>query len=115
MTSRDLVIRTLNHEPVDRVPRDLWYSPGVETLRADEVAEIEVRSSSADVDDGRAETPRADIIAVRDRRITLLCVKAPRQPGILDDHRPRQSNQAPHADGPERGALPGSGGDARPA
>lgn len=43
MTSRDLVLRTLNHEPVDRAPRDLWYLPGVETLRADEVAEIEVR------------------------------------------------------------------------
>jgi uroporphyrinogen decarboxylase len=43
MTSRELVLRTLNHEPVDRAPRDLWYGPGVETLRADEVAEIEVR------------------------------------------------------------------------
>ncbi len=43
MTSRDLVIRTLNHEPADRVPRDLWYAPGVETSRADEVAEIEIR------------------------------------------------------------------------
>jgi len=43
MTSRELVLRTLNHQPVDRAPRDLWYLPGVETLRADEVAEIEVR------------------------------------------------------------------------
>jgi uroporphyrinogen decarboxylase len=43
MTSRDLVLRTLNHEPVDRAPRDLWYLPGVETLLPDEVAEIEVR------------------------------------------------------------------------
>lgn len=43
MTSRDLVIRTLNHEPVDRVPRDVWCSPGVEMFRADEMAELEVR------------------------------------------------------------------------
>ena len=26
MTSRELVIRTLNHEPAGRVPRDLWLS-----------------------------------------------------------------------------------------
>ncbi len=43
MTSRDLVIRTLNHEPVDRVPRDLWCSPEVEISRADELAEINIR------------------------------------------------------------------------
>lgn len=43
MTSRELLIRTLNHEPVDRVPRDLWHSPGVELFRAEEVAEIELR------------------------------------------------------------------------
>lgn len=43
MTSRDLVVSTLNHEPVERVPRDLWCSPPVETLREDEAAEIEVR------------------------------------------------------------------------
>jgi hypothetical protein len=43
MTSRDLVLRTLNHEAVVRTPRDLWYLPEVETLRADEVVEIEVR------------------------------------------------------------------------
>jgi len=43
MTSRDLVISTLNHEPVDRVPRDLWIMPGVASSRADEVAELGVR------------------------------------------------------------------------
>jgi len=43
MTSRDLVIRALNHEPVERIPRDLWYAPGVAARRADEVAEIELR------------------------------------------------------------------------
>ncbi len=40
MTSRDRVIRTLNHEPVDRAPRDLWPSPAVEKLRGDELAEM---------------------------------------------------------------------------
>lgn len=43
MTSRELLIKTLNHEPVDRVARDLSYAPDVETSRADEVAEIELR------------------------------------------------------------------------
>lgn len=43
MNSRELVLSTLNHEPVDRTPRDLWYLAGVEHLRRDDVAEIEVR------------------------------------------------------------------------
>lgn len=43
MTSRELVIRTLNHEPAPRAPRDLWYLPGVEMAQPDELAEIELR------------------------------------------------------------------------
>jgi len=43
MTSRDLVIAALNHQPVERIPRDLHCEPGVKMLRADEMAEIEVR------------------------------------------------------------------------
>ena len=43
MTSRDLVISALNHDRVDRAPRDLWVSPLVKTTCADDVAEIEVR------------------------------------------------------------------------
>jgi uroporphyrinogen decarboxylase len=46
MTSRELVIKTLNHEPVPRVPRDLWLSSGEGSLRADELAEIHVRYPS---------------------------------------------------------------------
>ncbi len=42
-TSRDLVTRTLNHEPIDRIPRDLWYSREVELTRPDELAEMEIR------------------------------------------------------------------------
>jgi hypothetical protein len=45
-TSRDLVIRTLNHQPVDRAPRDLWASPAVETTRSEELAEVNVRYPS---------------------------------------------------------------------
>jgi len=37
------VIAALNHEPGDRVPRDLWIMPGVATSRADEVAELRLR------------------------------------------------------------------------
>jgi len=40
LTSRERVIRTLNHEAVDRAPRDLWIGPAVEKTRADEVAEM---------------------------------------------------------------------------
>ena len=46
MISRDRVIRTLNHQPVDRVPRDLWLATGIEAARPDDVAEIEVRFPS---------------------------------------------------------------------
>jgi len=40
MTGRERVIRTLNHEPVDRVPRDLWMLPGIPMTRQDEVDEM---------------------------------------------------------------------------
>jgi uroporphyrinogen decarboxylase len=46
MTSRELVIKTLNHQPVPRVPRDLWISCGEDSLRADELAEMTVRYPS---------------------------------------------------------------------
>ena len=46
MTSRELVIKTLNHEPVPRVPRDLWISADEESSRADELAEMNVRYPS---------------------------------------------------------------------
>ena len=46
MTSRELVIKTLNHEPVPRVPRDLWVPSGEDSLRADELAEMNVRYPS---------------------------------------------------------------------
>ena len=46
MTSRELVVRTLNHEPVPRVPRDLWIPSGEDYLQAEELAEINVRYPS---------------------------------------------------------------------
>lgn len=36
MNSRERVERTLNHQPVDRAPRDLWALPGVTVQRKDE-------------------------------------------------------------------------------
>ncbi len=39
-TSRELVIRTLSHEPVPRVPRDVWTLPAVTMLRGDEYARL---------------------------------------------------------------------------
>ena len=46
MVSRDRVIRTLNHQSIDRAPRDLWLLPGLEACRPDDVAEINVRFPS---------------------------------------------------------------------
>lgn len=43
MTSRELVIRALSHEPIDRIPRDICISPQVTADCSDDVAEIEVR------------------------------------------------------------------------
>jgi uroporphyrinogen decarboxylase len=46
MTSRDRVIRTLNHQPVDRAPRDLWLLPGAETRAPEALAELNLRFPS---------------------------------------------------------------------
>jgi uroporphyrinogen decarboxylase len=46
MIPRDRVIRTLNHQPIDRAPRDLWLGSGVDAAHPDEVAEINVRFPS---------------------------------------------------------------------
>ena len=40
MTSRERVRRTLNFEPVDRAPRDLWGPPGIRLFRSAERAEV---------------------------------------------------------------------------
>lgn len=46
MTSRELVIRMLNQQPVDRVPRDLWITPEAAATRGDELAELQLRFPS---------------------------------------------------------------------
>ncbi|MGD0897314.1 MAG: uroporphyrinogen decarboxylase family protein [Thermoguttaceae bacterium] len=46
MIPRERVLRALNHQPVDRAPRDLWLLPGVEADHADDVAELQVRFPS---------------------------------------------------------------------
>lgn len=40
MNSRERVIKTLNFEEVDRLPRNLWRLPGVEMFRKDELNEV---------------------------------------------------------------------------
>ncbi|HDS30746.1 MAG TPA: methyltransferase, partial [Firmicutes bacterium] len=40
MNSRDRVIKTLNHQPSDRVPRDLWILPGTLMFREPEVKKL---------------------------------------------------------------------------
>jgi uroporphyrinogen decarboxylase len=46
MTSRELVVKTLNHQPVPRTPRDLWLPAGEDPHRADELAEMNIRYPS---------------------------------------------------------------------
>ena len=46
MTSRDRVVLTLNHQPVDRIARDLWVSAEMELSHADEVEEMRFRYAS---------------------------------------------------------------------
>lgn len=40
MTSRERVVKTLKHEPVDRVPRELWALPGVPIYFEDEYSKL---------------------------------------------------------------------------
>lgn len=40
MTSRERVIKTLNFEEVDRLPRDLWALPGIGMFRKNELDEV---------------------------------------------------------------------------
>ena len=54
MTSRKLVVKTLNHEAIPRVPRDLWIPAGDNASRADELGEINVRYPSDIVTPGAA-------------------------------------------------------------
>lgn len=42
-TSRERVIRSLCHQPIDRAPRDLWVAPAVEKDFAEDVGEIRYR------------------------------------------------------------------------
>ncbi len=57
MTSRELVVRTLNHESIPRVPRDLWLPAGESVVRADELAEMNARYPS-DIQSVEAAPPR---------------------------------------------------------
>lgn len=46
MTSRELVIRTLNQQPVPRIPRDLWIGCHEDVAQTEDLAEIRTRFSS---------------------------------------------------------------------
>jgi hypothetical protein len=46
MTARELVIKTLNHQPVPRIPRDLWFHLGEGSCHPDELAELNHRFPS---------------------------------------------------------------------
>jgi uroporphyrinogen decarboxylase len=46
MTSRELVIKTLNHQPIPRAPRDLWIPSNEAAASMDDLAEMAVRFPS---------------------------------------------------------------------
>ncbi|MBT3605542.1 MAG: hypothetical protein HN521_20960, partial [Candidatus Latescibacteria bacterium] len=46
MTSRERVIKTLNFEPSDRVPRDLWALPGAQLRQREEIDALLLRYPS---------------------------------------------------------------------
>ena len=60
MTSRELVVKTLNHEATPRVPRDLWATAGDEAARIDELHEINVRYPSDIVTPGGPRRTASD-------------------------------------------------------
>lgn len=59
MTSRDRVLQSLNHQPVDRVPRDLWVSREVAAQQADEVSEMRFRYAN-DITRAAFKYPRGE-------------------------------------------------------
>jgi hypothetical protein len=67
MTSRDRVIRTLNHQPIDRAPRDLWLMQGVESHCAEALAEMNLRfpADIAQIDGKPAAGKRSKAAAPR--------------------------------------------------
>jgi hypothetical protein len=63
-TSRERVIRSLCHQPIDRAPRDVWVAPGVLQERADDVAEIRYRFPS-DIEPPDGLSPQGQRVAGR--------------------------------------------------
>ena len=61
MTSRELVVKTLNHEPAPRVPRDLWISAVEDVARTEELAEINASLVAAGVGLALAEEVRTSL------------------------------------------------------
>jgi hypothetical protein len=68
MTSRDRVILSLNHQPVDRIPRDLWISPELLAHGSDEVEEMRFRYP-ADIIRPQFRYPRGERTQGRRREV----------------------------------------------
>lgn len=73
MTSRELVIHTLCHHPVDRIARQLEIDPGLERLQKDEVEQMCFRYPS-DIQEPEFQYPRGK-----------RCRGTPGQPGRFTD------------------------------
>lgn len=101
MTSRELVLRTLNHEAVHRTPRDLWPSPQVESSRGDELAEINLRfpSDIVPVDVKKPAAQRSPLElpdAARFAKVNRACETTSRFVLAQTDIRPFERLQALH-------------------
>ena len=88
-TSRERVIAALNHEPVDRAPRDLWTLPGTRMSRGDEVREMEFRYpgdiSPADFEYPRGEMARGTACEVGEYTDAWGCTWQVAQTGIIGE------------------------------
>ena len=89
MTSRELVVKTLNHQPVARTPRDVWLTPPLEAQRPDDVAEIAARfpGDVAWVEPKPAAPRRAAAKPAREGAIVDAwgCTWLPAKPGQMDE------------------------------
>ncbi|MEN6452301.1 MAG: uroporphyrinogen decarboxylase family protein [Thermoguttaceae bacterium] len=97
MTSRELVVRTLNQEPVPRVPRDLWIPDGEGHPGAEDLAEINLRyPSDIVVPDSMGHAKRSNAKNGKPAEYTDVwgCVWGVAGPGMPDELKQSPLNDA---------------------
>jgi uroporphyrinogen decarboxylase len=89
MTSRERVSRSLRFENVDRMPRDLWWLPGIGMFRADELKRLEERFPNdivrPDFSYGRGRRSRGEPGVVGSYTDAFGCVWQVGEPGVVGE------------------------------